>query len=70
MTHRILRHVKSSRPPGSNGLHSTLYERIAAGNFPKPIKLGERAVGWLEGDIADWQAGRIAARDASYRHHD
>lgn len=42
-----------------------VYELIAAGAFPKPIPLGERAVGWLEDDIARWQAERIAARDAA-----
>jgi prophage regulatory protein len=40
---------------------STLYAKIAKGEFPKPIKLSERAVGWLEQDIADWQQERIVA---------
>ena len=39
-------------------------ELIVAGLFPRPIQLGERAVGWLERDIAEWQRQRIAARDA------
>ena len=25
-----------------------------AGAFPKPVKLGERAVGWKADEIADW----------------
>ena len=33
---------------------STIYLRIKKGTFPKPIKLGERAVGWLESEIYDW----------------
>lgn len=41
-----------------------IYELMAAGKFPRPIKLGDRAVGWLESDIASWQAKRIAERDA------
>lgn len=40
-------------PPG------TLYDRIAAGCFPKQISLGGRAVGWLEEDIDDWIEQRI-----------
>ncbi|MEP9386470.1 AlpA family phage regulatory protein [Mesorhizobium sp. KR9-304] len=43
---------------------STLYAKVAAGEFPKPIKLGARAVGWLEHDIASWQLARIEARAA------
>jgi len=34
---------------------STLYAKIAAGEFPRPIKLGARSVGWFERDIAAWQ---------------
>ncbi len=39
-------------------------ELVASDEFPKPIKLGERAVGWLESDLVAWQRQRIAARDA------
>ena len=38
---------------------STVYLRIAEGNFPRPISLGARAVGWLESDIEDWIQNRI-----------
>jgi prophage regulatory protein len=44
---------------------STLYAMMAGGRFPKPMKLGERAVGWIEADIAAWLEGRKAARDAA-----
>lgn len=43
---------------------SELYRRIAAGTFPAPVKLGERASAWPEHEIAAWCAARIAARDA------
>lgn len=43
---------------------STLYAKVATGEFPKPIKLGVRAVGWLEQDIVSWQQARIEARTA------
>jgi len=38
---------------------STLYQYIKDGNFPKPVRLGLRAVGWLESDIGDWIAARV-----------
>ena len=43
---------------------SSIYEAIAVGTFPKPIRLGPRAVGWLSSEVDDWLQGRIAARDA------
>ena len=30
---------------------STVYAMMAKGRFPKPIKLGERAVGWPDAEI-------------------
>ena len=34
---------------------SSIYLRISKKEFPKPLKLGRRAVGWTEDAIADWQ---------------
>jgi len=46
----------------STGLsRSTIYLRIAEGTFPKPVNLGNRAVGWLESEIQDWLRQRIEA---------
>jgi prophage regulatory protein len=42
---------------------SEIYRRIAAGDFPRPIKLGERASAWAEHEVTAWIAARIAARD-------
>jgi len=33
---------------------STIYTWIARGEFPQPVRLGKRIVGWREGDIAEW----------------
>ncbi len=33
---------------------STIYAAMAAGTFPMPIKIGPRAVGWIEGEITQW----------------
>lgn len=38
---------------------STIYAMISEGNFPKPIHLGKRAVGWLESSIVDWLNDRL-----------
>ena len=33
---------------------SAIYLRISKGNFPKPVSLGGRAVGWVEAEVDDW----------------
>lgn len=38
---------------------SGIYQKIAEGDFPKPISLGPRAVGWLESSIEAWIQARI-----------
>jgi prophage regulatory protein len=40
---------------------STIYLRIAEGTFPKPVSLGDRAVGWLESEIESWLSSRVEA---------
>ena len=42
---------------------STIYKRISEGNFPKPIKLSGRKVGWPEADIHDWLLSRGARQN-------
>ena len=45
---------------------SSIYARLSPGNrlydksFPKPIKLGASAVGWIEAEIIAWLEGRIS----------
>lgn len=35
-----------------------LYDSITKGEFPAPVKLGARAVGWRRGDVEAWLASR------------
>jgi prophage regulatory protein len=44
---------------------STIYELIKRKQFPKPINLGLRSVGWLESEIEAWIQDRIASRSIS-----
>ncbi len=44
---------------------STLYDQMRAGKFPRPVPLGDKAVGWLESDIAKWIEERVAAREVA-----
>jgi len=57
MSHKI---VRLPRVKDKTGLsRSTIYLRISKNEFPAPISLGGRAVGWLEKDIDDWLAEKI-----------
>lgn len=38
---------------------STIYDKISKGEFPKPISLGARSVGWVSDDIDAWVQSRI-----------
>jgi prophage regulatory protein len=40
-----------------------VYKLASLGEFPKPIKLGERGSGWLKTEIDAWLQSRVEARD-------
>jgi len=40
---------------------STLYARMSNGDFPKPFKIGSRAVAWRGSDLAMWAKSRAVA---------
>lgn len=38
---------------------STIYLRIARQQFPRPVSLGGRAVGWLDCEVSEWLSRQI-----------
>ena len=44
---------------------SEIYDDMAQGKFPKPVKIGERAVAWRESEVRAWQEQRIRERDGA-----
>lgn len=55
---RVLELVEMSR--------STLYERINAGSFPKPMKIcGGRINYWTEQSVIAWKRAVLAAHEAA-----
>lgn len=40
---------------------SSIYGMVAAGMFPRPVRLGARAVAWRRADLEAWLAARQAA---------
>lgn len=59
MSHKILRLPTVKELTGLS--RSTIYLRISKNEFPAPISLGGRAVGWLEYDVNTWLAEKIEA---------
>lgn len=40
---------------------SSIYGAIKKGEFPAPVKLSRRSVGWIHSEIASWAAARVRA---------
>ncbi len=39
---------------------ATIYQQMATGRFPRPVKVGKRAVAWPKSAINDWIEERKA----------
>lgn len=57
MSTRLLRLPQVQELCGDVG-RSTLYDWMDRGEFPRPVKLGARAVAWRESDILEWLESR------------
>ena len=44
---------------------SRIYADMAAGKFPKPVKIGVRAVAWRESELREWLDQIVAQREAA-----
>jgi prophage regulatory protein len=58
----VIERVRESR--------SEIYRKIRGGSFPRPVKVGERRIAFIEDEIEAYQAARVAAlitaRDAAF----
>lgn len=53
------RHLRRPADQELTGLsRSTIYDLMAKGAFPRPIRLTAKAVAWRESTIAEWLAQR------------
>jgi prophage regulatory protein len=60
IVHTILRLPAVKLRTGKS--RSSIYDAVARGEFPKPISIGVRSVGWLEAEINAWISARIEKR--------
>lgn len=44
---------------------SSIYAEMAKGTFPKPVRISERRIAWVESEIDQWIAERIASRSTA-----
>jgi len=44
---------------------SQIYLKVKKGEFPAPISLGARAVGWLAQDVEQWIESRLKAAEGA-----
>jgi prophage regulatory protein len=57
--------MKRPEVEGLTGLsRSAIYDLMTRGVFPRTVKLGPKSVAWVDEEIRQWIADRIAARDA------
>ncbi len=57
MSHTILRLPEVKARTGLS--RSSIYLRMANNEFPRPVSLGGRAVGWVEANVESWLAEKI-----------
>ncbi|CAM3319651.1 helix-turn-helix transcriptional regulator [Polaromonas hydrogenivorans] len=51
--------IRRTKLPGILGISMATIDRLrAAGDFPKPIRLGEQAIGFTKHSIEEWLATR------------
>ena len=59
-----LRILRAKEVDHLTGTHETQRYRLEAiGRFPRRVKITDKSVGWIEGEILAWIKGRMAVRD-------
>ena len=47
---------------------TSIYNGVKAGTFPPPVKIGVKAIAWLESDVEAWIATTVKAARAVRRN--
>jgi prophage regulatory protein len=60
-----MRIIKREEVSHKTGLErSAIYQRVKLGTFPRQVQMGPKSVGWIEEEVEQWIAERVAVRDA------
>lgn len=58
-------HMRRPAVEAATGLsRSSIYAMMDAGDFPRPVRVGKRAVAWPQSAIENWLAQRPASTGA------
>lgn len=57
MTERLVRRPEVEKMVGLK--RSAIYEKMSKGDFPKPVRIGKRAVAWRLSEIMKWMNERL-----------
>lgn len=52
MTQKLIRRPEVEALTGLS--RTSIYRMMEEGDFPRPVRVGKRAVAWREADLADW----------------
>ena len=62
----LQRLIRMKQLEGYVGFKKTqIYDQIARGRFPQPIRVSRRASAWIECEVVEWLAARAADRSLS-----
>jgi prophage regulatory protein len=42
---------------------TTIWRQVQAGTFPRPVRVGECAIAWIESEVDAWMKQRVKDRD-------
>ncbi|MGE1003203.1 AlpA family transcriptional regulator [Ralstonia pseudosolanacearum] len=43
---------------------SSIYGKVSCGEFPQPVRLSPNCIAWIDSEIRQWMAARVAARQS------
>jgi prophage regulatory protein len=59
--------LRCRQAQAASGLgHTSLYDAIGKGLFPRPVRIAARSVAWPDSEVAAVNAARIAGRSDEY----
>lgn len=59
MLDRLIRRQEVEERTGLS--RASIYTMMDEGQFPRPVRIGKRAVAWRQSEIEEWMASREAA---------
>lgn len=62
MENRFLRRKEVEKMVGL--ARSSIYDAIGRGEFPRPVRVGDRAVRWKFADICEWMNSRRSSGES------